>query len=86
MLGTVNVRVQSYGKLADLLGAERSIDMSGPCTFADLRAKLAAECPEAAEVLANRRVMACVGDEMVPDDRLIAGDASIELLSPVSGG
>ena len=78
--------IRSYGKLADLLGAERSVEISGPCTFADLRAKLAAECPEAAEVLANRRVIACVGDEMVSDEYLIARDAEIELLSPVSGG
>lgn len=80
------MKVRSYGKLADLLGHERKIDSIGPCTIAELREKLAAECPEAAEVLANRRVMACVDDEMVSDDYLIARDAEIELLAPVSGG
>lgn len=80
------MKVRSYGKLADLLGAERQVSLSTPCTVAELRARLAGECPAAAEVLANKRVIACVDDTVVPDSHVIAHDESIELLAPVSGG
>lgn len=80
------MKVRSYGKLADLLGAEREVRMDVPCTVAELRARLAAECPEAAEALNNRRVRACVGTAIVPDSHVIALNEPIELLAPVSGG
>lgn len=80
------MKVRSYGKLADLLGAERWVHLTAPCTVAELRALLADECPDAAETLANKRVLACVDDNIVPDSYVIARDESIDLLAPVSGG
>ena len=80
------MKVRSYGKLADLLGAEREVRINVPCTVAELRLHLAAECPEAAETLNNKRTRACVGDAIVPDSHLLASDGPIELLAPVSGG
>ena len=80
------MKVRSYGKLADLLGAEREVRIDVPCTVAELRSHLAAECPDAAEVLNNRRTRACVGDAIVPDSHVLAPDGPIELLAPVSGG
>ncbi|HEX6071499.1 MAG TPA: MoaD/ThiS family protein [Sphingomicrobium sp.] len=80
------MKVRSYGKLADVLGPERDVGIDAPCTVAELRAHLAAECPQAAEPLANRRVLACVSDTIVPDSHVVAPGETIELLAPVSGG
>ena len=80
------MKVRSYGKLADLLGQERIVGLEAPCTVAELRACLAAECPEAAQPLASRRVLACVGDLVVPDNHVVAPGETVELLAPVSGG
>ena len=80
------MKVRSYGKLADVLGPERRLDFDSPCTIAELRGRLAAECPEAAEPLASKRVRACVGDEIVPDSHVVHPGDAVELLAPVSGG
>ena len=80
------MKVRSYGKLADLLGHERDVRIDAPCTIADVRARLAAECPQAAEPLANTRVRACVGDTVVADTYVVTADEPIDLLAPVSGG
>ena len=80
------VKVRSYGKLADLLGRERDVHINVPCTVAELRAHLAAIYPNAAEPLASKRVLACVGDTIVPDNHVLAGSEPVELLAPVSGG
>lgn len=80
------MKVLAYGKLADLLGQEREVDIEVPCTVAELRACLAAQCPEATEPLANKRVLACVGDVIVADNHVLAGAEPVELLAPVSGG
>ena len=80
------VKVRAYGELADLLGRERYVEIAAPCTVAELRAHLAAQCPEAAAPLANRRVLACVRDVSVPDGYVVTEDEAVELLAPVSGG
>jgi sulfur-carrier protein len=80
------VKVRAYGKLADLLGQEKNVDIDVPCTVAELRAYLAALYPDAAEPLASRRVLACVGDSIVPDHHVLGGSEPVELLAPVSGG
>lgn len=80
------VKVRSYGKLADLLGAERNIEVDGACTIGDLRARLATACPDAAAALSSERVRACVGDRLVPDSHILVASDSVDLLAPVSGG
>lgn len=80
------MKVRAYGKLADLLGQETNVDLDVPCTVAELRARLAAIYPDAAEPLASKRVLACVGDTVVPDKQVIAPGTLVELLAPVSGG
>lgn len=80
------MKVRSYGKLADLLGGEIDFPIDAPCTVADLRLRLAEQCPHAAETLGSGRVRACVGDAIVPDTHVVAPDERIELLAPVSGG
>ena len=80
------MKVRSYGKLADVLGPERRLDIASPCTIAELRDRLAAECPDAAEPLASKRVRACVGEEIVPDSHVVHPGDTLDLLAPVSGG
>ena len=80
------VKVRAYGKLAELLGQESNVDIDVPCTVGELRTYLAATNPEAAGPLTNKRVLACVGDTVVPDDHILRGGEPVELLAPVSGG
>ncbi|HJU77834.1 MAG TPA: MoaD/ThiS family protein [Sphingomicrobium sp.] len=80
------MKVRFYGKLAEVLGPERCLEIDTPCTLAELRGRLAAECPEAAEALASERVRASVGDELVPDSHVVHPGEAVELLAPVSGG
>jgi molybdopterin converting factor small subunit len=80
------VKIRAYGKLADLFGQEDDVDIDVPCTVADLRARLAATYPDAAEPLASKRVLTCVGNTIVPDDHILGGGEQVELLAPVSGG
>lgn len=80
------MKVRSYGKLADLLGAERDVHVDAPCTIAELRARLSVQCPEAAGPLGSKRVLACVSDIVVPDNHVVAPGEAVELLAPVSGG
>lgn len=80
------MKVRAYGKLADLLGQETNVDIDVPCTVAELRAHLAEIFPDAAQPLASRRVLACVGDTVVPDGHVVAPGTLVELLAPVSGG
>lgn len=80
------MKVRFYGKLADLFGSEREVALDMPCTVADLRRQLATDHPHAAESIANKRVKACIGDEIVQDSDVIPEDEVLELLAPVSGG
>ena len=81
-----DVKVQAYGQLADVLGRERYVEIELPCTVAQLCTCLAAQFPDAAQPLANKRVLACVGDMVVADSYVLASGETVELLSPVSGG
>ena len=80
------MKVRFYGKLADLFGREREMTVDLPCTVAELRRRLAADAPQAAESVLNKRVRACIGDAIVRDEDVIPEGAVLELLAPVSGG
>lgn len=80
------MKVRSFGRIADFLGRERELDIEEACTVAELRARLAALCPEAAQSLRDGRLRACVDDTLVPDSYLLTPADSVEFLAPVSGG
>lgn len=80
------MKVRFYGKLADLFGSERDVVIGASCTVAELREQLAVEHPEGAESLQNRRVRACIGDQIAQDRDIIAEGTELEFLAPVSGG
>ena len=80
------MKVLFHGRLAEAIGPEMNMQALSGCSVAELRDRLAAEHPEAGDILRSRRAMTCVGDKLVRDDhRLTAGD-TVEFLPPVSGG
>jgi molybdopterin converting factor small subunit len=78
------LRIRLYGRLGDTIGRETEVDAVDGCTVADIRRRLAAGHPAAAEAL--RRSRACLAGTMVGDDRRLAIGDEIEFLPPVSGG
>jgi molybdopterin converting factor small subunit len=80
------MKVTFYGKLAAMLGQELELAVEAPCTVAGLRSRIAASHPEAAQVLEDRRVRACIGNSLVADDHRLAPADEVEFLAPVSGG
>lgn len=80
------MRVLFFGRLAEAIAPELDIEAAPGCSVAELRARLAAEHPAAADVLRSRRARICVSDRLVDEDyRVRAGD-TVEFLAPVSGG
>ena len=80
------MKITFYGRLADAVGRELDLVIEEPCTIAHLRQRIAASFPAAAGLLDDRRVRACVMDELVPDDRRVGETDAVEFLAPVSGG
>ena len=80
------MKVRFYGKLADLFGDEREVALNAPCTVAELRDRLIAELPQAAETLHQKRVRACIGDAIARDTDVVGEGGVVEFLAPVSGG
>lgn len=79
------MKIIFYGRLAEAIGHEVELDAPDGCTVAELRERLAAEHPEAADRLASRRARACIDDTLVGEDAVVAG-RPLEFLPPVSGG
>jgi molybdopterin converting factor small subunit len=78
------LRIRLYGRLGETIGQETEVDAPGGCTVADLRRRLAAGHPGAADVLHRSR--ACLAGTMIGDDRQLTAGDEIEFLPPVSGG
>ena len=79
------MKIHFYGRLADALGTKIELDVRDPCSVADLRERLTADFPQAADTFATR-VRACVGDTIVTDSHVVAPDGSVDFFPPVSGG
>ena len=80
------VKILLYGRLVDGIGAEVDLDAPGGSSIAELRTRLAAAYPSAAELLASKRVRACVGNVLVDDEHRPTPGEPVEFLPPVSGG
>ena len=80
------MKVTFYGKLAEAFGRKLDVPAARPCTVAELRSRIAEAYPEAEGALADRRVRACVLDELVSDDHTLEPNDEVEFLAPVSGG
>ena len=80
------MKIRFHGRLAEALGRELDFAVEGPCTIGNLRQRIAGSFPAALGLLEDRRVRACVADEIVADDHPIGSADSVEFLAPVSGG
>lgn len=80
------MKITFYGRLAEAVGRELDLVVEEPCTITLLRQRIASSFPAAASLLEDRRVRACVMDELVPDDHRVGETDSVEFLAPVSGG
>ena len=77
------MKVLFYGRLADAIG--RDIELEGyACSVAELRRRVAASHPDAADALGRSR--AVIASAMVGDEHVIAPTDQVEFLPPVSGG
>ena len=80
------MKILFYGRLAEIMGREVDLPASPSCSIAQLRERIAAENPDAAEPLLNKRVRACIGDSIVTENRLVGHGEQVEFFPPVSGG
>jgi len=80
------MKVVFYGRLAEAIAPAIELDASAACSIAELRQRLAADHPEAANSLGSKRSRALVGASLVGDDHVIAAGEQIAFLPPVSGG
>ena len=80
------MKVAFYGRLAEAVGPELDIETPSGCSIEELRNKVIAEHPQAAETLRNKRARACVGDAIVHDSYVVGAADRVEFLPPVSSG
>jgi molybdopterin converting factor small subunit len=78
------MKVLFYGRLADAIGRDIEIEAGGASSVAELRRRVAASHPDAADALGRSR--AVIASAMVGDEHVIAAADQVEFLPPVSGG
>lgn len=77
-------RVLLFGRLADQAGwRDRSVDAS---SLAALRAALAADDPDLADILAGPGVQVAVDKAIVRGEAVLAAATEVAFLPPMSGG
>ncbi len=77
-----------FGRLKDAFGTDRLDIPDGVVTAADLRARLADQNPDLAEMLLAPSIRIAINQELVADEQnasLMSGD-EVALLPPLSGG
>jgi len=79
------MKITFYGRLAESLGRELELEVAERCSVAELRTRLSAEHPSAADVL-ERQSRACVADTVVADTFVLQPTDEVDLFPPVSGG
>lgn len=82
----MQLRVLFFGKLADLAGAERQIDLGGLSDVSSLIAVLADAMPAIAPLLAPDICRYVLDQRIVPVTAPLAGASELAFLPPVSGG
>lgn len=80
------MKIIFYGRLAEEIGRELDEPAFDGRSIADVRQQLAAAFPTAAETLLSKRSRAAVGNTLVPENRPVSPEDTIEFLPPVSGG
>lgn len=79
------VHVRLFARARDLAAADSiRIELPDGATVADLRRRIAADCPALSSLL--ERSALAVENEFAADSLVLSADAEIALLPPVSGG
>lgn len=79
------MKIQFYGKLAEILGRDIEVDVDEDCSIAELRQRLSMAHPHAAPSLGSR-TRACVDDTFVNESHVVRPSDRVEFLPIVSGG
>jgi molybdopterin converting factor subunit 1 len=81
----MTLTVRLFARARDLAGADAlSVELPAGATAAELRRRLAAQCPRLAPLL--ERSALAVDDEFADDAQPLDGAREVALLPPVSGG
>ena len=81
----MKLRVRLFARARELAGADHvAVELPAGTTVADLRARLAAQCPSLAALIGKCAV--AVDAEFAGDADVLPDGAEIALLPPVSGG
>jgi molybdopterin converting factor subunit 1 len=81
----MTLTVRLFARARDLAGADAvSVELPAGATAADLRRRLAAQCPRLAPLL--ERSALAVDDEFAEEAQALREGSEIALLPPVSGG
>jgi molybdopterin converting factor subunit 1 len=79
------VHVRLFARARDLAGSDAvRVQLPEGATVADLRRRLAADCPTLAPLL--ERSALAVANEFAEDALVLSANAEVALLPPVSGG
>jgi molybdopterin synthase sulfur carrier subunit len=80
------VRIEFFGQLAEAIGREVELPSARGETVAEVRRRLAALFPAAAETLSRPAVRACLDDRIVGEEEVVGDGAELAFLPPLSGG
>lgn len=81
-----DMRISFFGSLAEAIGREVDLAIPAGHSVADVRRILAGRYPAAAPILSRPGVRACLDDDIVDDDEIVAEGAELAFLPPLSGG
>jgi molybdopterin converting factor small subunit len=80
------VRIEFYGQLAEAIARAVELPQADRETVAQVRQRLIALYPGAAEALSRPAVRACLNDCIVDDAVTVPKGAALAFLPPLSGG
>ena len=78
------MKVLLYGRLAEAAGSQVELAVEAGCSVGEVRRRLAADHPAAADTFGRSRVF--VAQSFVADEQIVSDADEIEFLPPVSGG
>ena len=78
------MKVLLYGRLAEAVGSRVELDVAANCSVGEIRRRLAADHPAAADIFGRSRIV--VAQSFVADEQIVGDTDEIEFLPPVSGG
>lgn len=80
------LKVELYGKFAELAGRELAVDLALPASLAALSTAMAEQHPMLVKALAHPRTRFCVNDVVVLGEVEINAGDNVALFPPLSGG